>query len=113
MNDMNVYNSHGRWSSLQRVYDKEVTERGNIFIAPPFPPETPAIWVTLTPEEAHKYNIDAGNWDVWARQCRLAPDQSRRHSLERVFTIELMGSMILCNSDGCGGFLLLSPEEMQ
>ena len=86
---MKVYSTHGSFSTLERIRELEVEDRGNDFINPPYPDSTPALWVCIKPEDCFYYEPN--------------------FTLENLTEITIEDKHTLCNYDGNGGFLLLSP----
>jgi len=80
------YSTHGGWSTLGRIRELEC-ERDNYFPELPYPPETPAIWVCLSPEDCAYYEPEM--------------------RLEDLTEIEISSHHVLCAYDFNGGFLLL------
>ncbi len=86
---MKAYSTHGNWSTLERIGELE-KGRGNSFPDPPYPPETPAIWVCLFPGDCLYYEPEI--------------------MLEDLTEIVIAKHHVLCNYDFNGGFLLLEPQ---
>ncbi len=86
---MKGYSTHGEWATLDRIRELE-SERDNYFPDLPYPPETPAIWICLSPENCFYYEPEM--------------------KLEDLTEIEIDSHYILCAYDSNGGFLLLEPD---
>ena len=86
---MNVFNTHGYWTTLGRIRELEVEDRGNYFPDLPYPDDTMCIWVCIKAKDCKYYEPEI--------------------AVEDYVSIEVKEHHVLCAYDYNGGFLLLNP----
>ena len=106
---LTAFNSHGSWTTLQKIRELERQERGNTFPALiKYPDDTPAIWVCLSTRKALRYLEDADQWERLSSSSPLTKKDKK--TMRDVSKVELLPSDVVACTDFDDGYLILRQK---
>ena len=105
------YSSHGRWSTIKKIREVEVEDRGNPFPKTKLPNDTPAIWINFDKRMTLRYLVFADDWErIDDKSNKLT--KKDRELMEDIYSIPLKKADKIIFGDEDEGYLLVRPKQI-